>query len=193
MVSHKPDSFRDAGELRAIAFNTDLGWIAILHRGMGIVGLQFGHPSATSLKRFCETRARETGRTIFWAEPNREERRWIRELERYAQGKPSELNQLPLEESRMTPFQREVRRVCRQLPAGTTATYGELAQRVGRPGAARAVGTVMSRNPTPLLVPCHRVVGVSGLGGFSAPQGLAMKRLLLHLERGESCGGCEYC
>lgn len=193
MVRRKPAVRPDQSALRAITFKTDLGWVAILHRGSGIIGLQFGHPTAASVKTICETRASDTGRAIEWAEPDRQERSWIRELEQYAQGKTSKLHQLPLDESRMTPFQKEVRRVCRQLPAGSTATYGELAQRVGRPGAARAVGTVMSRNPTPLLVPCHRVVGVSGLGGFSAPQGLAMKRLLLHLERGESCSGCEYC
>ena len=68
-----------------------------------------------------------------------------------------------------------------QIPYGATQTYGELALRIGKPGASRAVGTACGRNPVPVLVPCHRVVASGGkLGGFSA--GLSRKRTLLNLE-----------
>jgi len=66
---------------------------------------------------------------------------------------------------------------CRNIPFGHTLTYGELAERAGSPGAARAVGTAMSLNPVPIVVPCHRVVATGGLGGFTG--GLANKRALL--------------
>jgi methylated-DNA-[protein]-cysteine S-methyltransferase len=71
----------------------------------------------------------------------------------------------------------------RSLPSGQTATYGEIAARLGTPGAARAVGQALGRNPFLLAVPCHRVLGADGKpGGFSAPGGLAMKARLLELE-----------
>jgi O-6-methylguanine DNA methyltransferase len=75
------------------------------------------------------------------------------------------------------------------IPFGETASYGELARQVGKPGAARAVGGAMSRNPVPILIPCHRVVGANGkLGGYGGSNyadrlaALAMKRRLLALE-----------
>ena len=71
-----------------------------------------------------------------------------------------------------------------EVPHGETATYGEVAELAGRPGAARAVGTAMSRNPVPLFVPCHRVVAANGIGGYGGgAQGIALKRALLDLER----------
>lgn len=83
----------------------------------------------------------------------------------------------------MTPFSRAVLLACGELSYGMTTTYCVLALRAGRPHAARAVGTIMARNPLPLLVPCHRVVRSDGqLGGFSAPGGADAKRRMLQLE-----------
>jgi len=71
----------------------------------------------------------------------------------------------------------------RKVKCGQTLSYGELARRIGRPGAARAVGRAVGANPWPLLVPCHRVLRADGgLGGFSAPGGLPTKRNLLAIE-----------
>ena len=81
-----------------------------------------------------------------------------------------------------TPFQRAVWGRLGAVPYGQTRTYGEVALELGRPRAARAVGTACRANPVPILVPCHRIVGGNGaLTGFTA--GLAMKRELLALER----------
>ncbi|WP_404296133.1 methylated-DNA--[protein]-cysteine S-methyltransferase [Halomonas sp.] len=77
-------------------------------------------------------------------------------------------------------FQRQVWAALLRIPWGETRTYGELARRLGREGAARAVGTANGANPLPLLIPCHRVVAASGLGGYSG--GLALKRRLLEME-----------
>ncbi len=70
---------------------------------------------------------------------------------------------------------------------GETVSYGELAEMVGRPGAARAVGTTMARNPVPFLIPCHRVVAANGIGGYGAGSGggVELKRALLRLESGD--------
>jgi methylated-DNA-[protein]-cysteine S-methyltransferase len=90
---------------------------------------------------------------------------------------------VPLELDRLGPFTRRVVELCRAVPPGRTASYAELAIQAGSPGAARAVGNAMATNRFPLIVPCHRVVCARGhLGGYSAPQGLAMKRRLLAAE-----------
>ena len=70
---------------------------------------------------------------------------------------------------------------------GETVSYGELAEMAGRPGAARAVGTTMARNPAPFLIPCHRVVAANGIGGYGggAGGGVDLKRALLRLESGD--------
>ncbi|NBV41892.1 MGMT family protein [bacterium] len=80
----------------------------------------------------------------------------------------------------LTPFQRLVYTELLQVPVGKTITYKQLAQRIGKPLAARAVGTAMSRNPFLIVVPCHRVVGVGSLGGYAL--GLPMKEALLAYE-----------
>ncbi|MCP3917845.1 MAG: methylated-DNA--[protein]-cysteine S-methyltransferase [bacterium] len=67
-----------------------------------------------------------------------------------------------------------------RIPAGETRTYGELAERIGRAGSARAVGAANGANPVPVLVPCHRIVAQGGLGGFGG--GLERKRQMLELE-----------
>ncbi len=79
------------------------------------------------------------------------------------------------------PFFRQVWAELRTVPYGETVTYGELARRTGGPQAARAVGQAMAKNPLPILVPCHRVVGKGDIGGFGP--GLAWKERLLALER----------
>jgi len=80
-----------------------------------------------------------------------------------------------------TPFQREVWKALRTIPAGTTISYGQLARKVGRKGASRAVGAANGANPIPIVVPCHRVIGADGsLTGFGG--GLANKKWLLEHE-----------
>jgi len=80
-----------------------------------------------------------------------------------------------------TPFQRAVWAALDEIPYGETVGYGEIARRVGRPSAARAVGAACGRNPIPVVTPCHRVVGSSGaLTGYAG--GMERKRILLDLE-----------
>lgn len=105
-----------------------------------------------------------------------------RELLAYFAGKPTRFHARP-DLSGLTPFHQAVLRACARIPYGGTATYGELAERVGRPKAARAIGTAMARNPVPIIIPCHRVITSQGtLGGYSAEQGVALKRQLLEME-----------
>ena len=78
-------------------------------------------------------------------------------------------------------FELRVWNALRAIPWGRTRTYGEIAQAIGAPSASRAVGRANGRNPLPIVVPCHRVVSGTGLGGFSG--GLEVKQRLLALER----------
>ncbi len=80
-----------------------------------------------------------------------------------------------------TPFQREVWRTTSRIPYGETRTYGQIAVDIGRPKSARAVGNALGKNPLPLIIPCHRVVSSSGLGGFSGG-GTEIKVFLLAVE-----------
>ncbi len=81
-------------------------------------------------------------------------------------------------------FARDILMACRDVRFGETISYGGLAERVGRPGAARAVGRVMANNPLPLIIPCHRVTySNGGMGGFGAIGGVKLKKRMLKLER----------
>ncbi len=102
-----------------------------------------------------------------------------RQLDEYFAGARTSFD-LPLD-LRGTDFQRRVWKALRTIPYGATASYGDIARRVGRPGGARAVGQANNRNPVGLVVPCHRVVASNGIGGYGS--GLAIKEKLLELEK----------
>lgn len=103
-----------------------------------------------------------------------------RELDEYFSGTRREFD-LPLS-LHGTPFQKSVWRELLRIPYGQTATYGELAERIGNPKACRAVGMANNRNPIVIIVPCHRVIGADGsLTGYAG--GLDVKQKLLELER----------
>lgn len=87
-------------------------------------------------------------------------------------------------DDRVEEFARRVYAATREVGPGETTTYGEIARALGDPGAARAVGAALGANPTPIVVPCHRVLAADGsLHGFSAPGGIATKRRMLEIER----------
>src|SRR3954454_1304194 len=104
-------------------------------------------------------------------------------LRRLLAGDDVELTDVALYLDGVPEFDQRVYAVARALPRGVTATYGELARRVGAPGAAQAVGQVMGNNSFPLVVPCHRVVAAGGgNGGFLPPRGAATQLRMLALE-----------
>lgn len=97
-------------------------------------------------------------------------------LRRYLEGDLAALETVPVDAGG-TPFQQDVWAALRAVPAGSTVTYAELARRVGRPRAVRAVGAANGANPVSIVVPCHRVVGKDGLRGYAG--GLPRKAWLL--------------
>lgn len=169
----------DDRPLRVVAFETSLGWAAMSLCDGVLTALAFGRstPAAAVEALGLAARAEPVDR------PNPHERRLVKRLQAFADGRPDDFLDVKIDTSRLTEFARRVVVNCRKIPPGKTLTYAQLAAKSGSAGAARAVGNVMATNRFPLLVPCHRVVGAGGsLGGYSAPDGLAMKRRLLERE-----------
>lgn len=105
-------------------------------------------------------------------------------------GEARDLLEVPLDMTRLTPFQREVYAMARAIPPGQTRTYGEMAQALGDAGLARAVGQALGHNPFAPVVPCHRVLAAGARsGGFSARGGVATKLRMLQIEGAQIGGG----
>jgi methylated-DNA-[protein]-cysteine S-methyltransferase len=154
-------------------FSTPLGWCGIVAGEKGLKQLVLPLKSKRLVIDLLSVQTRERSDLLTRAE------KMIRD---YFNGKLVSFD-LPLDRSGFSPFQEKVYAVTRMIPYGRVKTYGEIAREMGIPGASRAVGTALGQNPLPLFIPCHRVVrGDGGLGGFSSPEGTAMKAKLLQLE-----------
>ena len=105
----------------------------------------------------------------------------LKRLHSYFAGEPTSLADVQLDLDGTTPFQRDAAEVLRNVPWGEVVTYGELAELAGYPRAARAAGTFCAHNRFSLFVPCHRVLGSGGIGGYGS-LGVDYKRKLLRLE-----------
>jgi methylated-DNA-[protein]-cysteine S-methyltransferase len=146
---------------RVHTVDTPLGPLLLSADGNRLSGVAFAH----------EASGARSGAPIFAEAEAQLGAYFAGELERF---------ELPLA-ARGTAFQRGVWEALREIPYGSTTTYSELAARLGRPSACRAVGAANGRNPLPVVVPCHRVVGSAGaLTGYGG--GLGRKRRLLALE-----------
>ncbi|MDE2220557.1 MAG: methylated-DNA--[protein]-cysteine S-methyltransferase [Gammaproteobacteria bacterium] len=160
-------------------FDTPIGHCAIVWRGAAIAGVQLPEASAAATARRVGQRFTGVVREL----PPPFVLRAIAAIGQLLRGGGDELAAIELDYAGQGPFHRRVYELARAIPAGATLTYGELAARAGEPGAARAVGQAMARNPYPLIVPCHRVLAAhGGAGGFSARGGVATKFRLLRIE-----------
>ena len=91
---------------------------------------------------------------------------------------------LEIDERSFSPFQRAVYHAVRQIPYGQTSSYSQVAVQIGKPGAARAVGTANAANPLPIIIACHRLIGADGsLRGYGGAGGINTKTWLLAFER----------
>ena len=173
---------KEEGELRLVVFETDIGWVGVMHRDKVLHRVRLGF--ATMLDAGLAFREHSVGPD----DPNAWEKKLIRRMTKslshgFAKSKTkSSFDDIEIDDGDLTEFQLKVTKAVRSLGFGETASYGELAERVGHPGAARAVGTVMRKNRFPIIVPCHRVLSSNGIGGFTSPRGVGTKRELLEIE-----------
>ena len=157
------------------ACETAFGWVGMARSPRGLLALTLPEPDQEAALRPLLERWGDDARRDDVALSGLQEK-----LRRYFDGERVSFDE-PLDMGDATDFQRRVWGATRRIPRGQTMTYGQIARQAGSPGAARAVGQAMARNPWPVIVPCHRVVGHDGrLTGFGG--GLAMKRRMLEME-----------
>jgi methylated-DNA-[protein]-cysteine S-methyltransferase len=160
-------------------FDTPIGECGIVWNGEGIVGIHLPEGRADATRR----RLLDVFPAAEDAHPPRTVRRAIDGVLALMDGKRPDLSSIDLDMRGVSPFRRRVYETARDIPVGTTLSYGDLAVEAGSPGAARAVGQALGRNPFAIVVPCHRVTAAGGkVGGFSATGGIATKLRLLELE-----------
>ena len=109
------------------------------------------------------------------------ERNKLNDLVRYFSGEIVDFSDYEVDLSHLSDFDQKVLFEVRKIPYGSVVTYSVLAERIGQPGAARAVGNALRKNPALVVIPCHRVVAKNGLGGYVL--GIDAKRRMLELER----------
>jgi methylated-DNA-[protein]-cysteine S-methyltransferase len=166
-------------------FDTALGTCGIAWSARGIVAVRFAEGDET------KTRERLLRRIPGAAEskPTPAVQHAIDGIVALLRGEPRDLTDIAIDDARIPPFNRKVYAIARTIPPGRTMTYGEIAERLGDKLLARDVGQAMGENPTPIIMPCHRVLAANGkTGGFSAPGGVATKLRLLTIE-GAQPGG----
>ena len=157
-------------------FKTPLGWCGVVDSTKGVLRVEIGYPGREPLlkkivNRFGNRQVNDGVR-----------RDLVNGITRYFSGEKVLFN-CAMDWSSLSPFQRKVFKEAMKVPYGTAVAYGNLACRIGCPNGSQAVGGALSKNPFPLLIPCHRIIrGDRKLGGFSAPGGIALKRKLLRLE-----------
>jgi methylated-DNA-[protein]-cysteine S-methyltransferase len=166
-------------------FDSPVGCCAIVWNERGVAGVRFlegdGRATRDRIARRFPT-ARE-------ATPPKEILRAIDGVVALLGGELIDLSGVEIDTTGMPDFNRQVYEIARTIPAGSTLTYGEIAERLGDRNLARDVGTALGQNPIPIIVPCHRVLAADGkLGGFSAPGGVSSKARLLTIE-GAQPGG----
>ncbi|MEJ8837355.1 methylated-DNA--[protein]-cysteine S-methyltransferase [Ramlibacter sp. AN1133] len=162
-------------------FDTAIGPCGIAWTDAALAAVQL--PEATragTLRRLL----RSVGQEVPEGEPPAFVRTAIARIQALLAGAKDDLADLPLAMEGVPPFHQRVYEVTRAIPPGEVLTYGEVARRVGEPGAARAVGQALGKNPFAPVIPCHRVLAAGGRsGGFSAEGGADTKLRMLEIER----------
>ncbi|MCB1500777.1 MAG: methylated-DNA--[protein]-cysteine S-methyltransferase [Bauldia sp.] len=169
-------------EVGLALFDTPIGPCCVAWGPAGIVALQLPEPSPESTR----SRLRRVHPGAIEMAPPEPVASAVAAICDLLRGEPRDLGGIVLDMRGIGDFEASVYAVARTIPPGRTMTYGEVATRLGEPGAARAVGRALGRNPFAIIVPCHRVVAAGGrIGGFSASGGVGTKRRILAIEGAE--------
>jgi methylated-DNA-[protein]-cysteine S-methyltransferase len=159
-------------------FDTAIGPCGVAWNERGLTRLQLPESDRSATERRLRTYATSASQ-----EAPAEIERAIANLQRYLTGRDVDFSPVALDLTEVGPFRRKVYEAARAVRWGQTASYGELARQAGSPEAARAVGQALSRNPVPIIIPCHRILAKGRrVGGFSAYGGKVTKERLLALE-----------
>lgn len=164
-------------------YETALGTCALAWGGQGIVGSQLPEESAAATRDRMRVRFPAAREVLALEQLPAQVQQARAGVQALLAGEPRDLLDIVLDERGVPEFNRQVLALTRRIPVGQTLSYGEIASRLGQPGAARAVGRAEGSNPFAPIVPCHRVMGAGGVGtGFSAHGGVATKLRLLAIE-----------
>jgi methylated-DNA-[protein]-cysteine S-methyltransferase len=167
-------------------FETALGPCAIAWdegegRGARPVVIRLQLPEASA--KLTEARIAKQTSADRSSEPPTEIARLIDKLRKHLDGEVQDFRDVAVDLGEAHGFALRVFEAARKVPAGQTTTYGGIARALGRPNAARAVGQAVGKNPIPIIIPCHRILGAGGKpGGFSAHGGLTTKARMLEAE-----------
>lgn len=162
-------------------FDSSIGWIGLVWSTRGLKALFL--PEQT--KGATERSMRERHPRAVQLQPTPTIIKVIAQIQNLLSGGQEIFHGIELDLSNVSPFYQTVYELARKIPPGQTRSYGDLAQALGKKGAARAVGQALGKNPIAIIIPCHRVLGKNGsIGGFSAPGGTRTKLHLLALEQG---------
>ena len=162
-------------------FDTAVGTCGIAWADHGIAGTQLPEHDAAATRARLQQRFPNAEEV----EPTPEIAETIRRIVSLLAGERIDLSGVRIDMTSIPEFERDVYVAAREIPAGGTKTYGDIAKRLGRPTQAREVGVALAKNPFAIVVPCHRVVAANGkTGGFSAGGGVKTKLRLLGIEGG---------
>ena len=175
------DDDQQARAAAFVLFETAIGACGIAWSERGLLGVQLPERDVATTRARLRRRFPDAGER----EPHANVSAVIARIVALLRGERVDLTDVALNMDALPEFDRDVYAAARQVPPGATATYGEIAKRVNRPGAARDVGVALARNPFAIVVPCHRIVAANGkTGGFSAGGGVKTKLKLLEIEGG---------
>lgn len=161
-------------------FETALGPCGIVWTARGIAGVNLPEGSEEKTRARMKKRFPEAEEAV----PPADVGKIVGDIVALIAGEKVDFSDVALDHAPLPQFSQRVYAIVRRIPIGHTMTYGEIARQLGDVSLSREVGQAMGRNPTPVIVPCHRVVAASGkTGGFSAPGGVETKMKLLTIER----------